>query len=232
MNQQKTKSFVIMTIVCIWMCMSSCEPMPSDTVQDNPVSTVDPQEQQAAPQQESTTPLPSKFFVKEKFISFVTSFTIKDENGTSYGDVTREILNLTTTFAYEDGNGKLVAKGKEKLLSWGTQIDFYDAEENSIGAIHENVFKSLSGIYTSYNVFDKNGKEIGKSDKIEMLKAKIIIKDNSGKLMAKIERRAINIGGDRWTVDVYQKDKIDTRILPIIAAYKTYSDNQDDADDD
>jgi len=122
----------------------------------NPVELDNPQQKtttvQDKPKQEvnKIKTLPDKFFVKEKVISFVTAFTIEDDN-TKYGEVTREIFKLKTTFSYTDVNDNLIMKGEEQILSWGTKIDFYDAEDNYIGAIHENVFESLFSVYSKWN---------------------------------------------------------------------------------
>lgn len=169
--------------------------------------------------------LPNNFTIKQRVVSFVTSFTITS-NGTKYGEVSRNIMNLTTTFSYKDANDKLVAKGKKQLVSWGTKIDFYDAKGTFIGALHENVFKSMFKVYTSYEVIDKNGKKVAESEKMDIAKTKIVLTSTDGKKIAKLERDLINILSDTWTVDIYQREKIDVRILPIIVAYKTYSDDQ------
>lgn len=169
--------------------------------------------------------LPNKFTIKERVISFVASLNITND-GLSYGRVSRNVLNLTTTFSYEDANGKLVAKGKKELISWGTKIDFYDGNDNYIGAIHEKVFESMLKVYTNYAIVDKNGITIAESEKTDLLDTDIILKDIEGNKVASLERDFINILSDTWTVEIYQREKIDTRILPIIVAYKTYSDNK------
>lgn len=170
--------------------------------------------------------LPNKFIVNEKVISLVTSFSIEDDNNQDYGTISKDILNLTTTFSYTDANNKLVATGKEELFSWGTKIDFYDAKDNYIGAINENVIESMFKVYTNYTVLDKNEKEIAKSEKTDILQTDITLTGIDGKKIAKLERDLINITSDTWNIEIFQRDKIDARILPIIVAYKTYSDNK------
>jgi len=225
------KKNIMYLLFCISMICSCIDPVEqkNDMSTNNDTTTVIAKNTSDQSIKDQT--LPNEFCIKEKVMSLVTAFTIKDDN-TEYGDVTREIFHLKTTFSYTNANDKLVMKGKEQILSWGTKIDFYDANDNYIGAIHENVFKSIFKVYTSYTVLDKDKKKIAESEKTDILKTKIILTDNDGKKIAKIERDLINIVRDTWTVDIYQRDKIDVRILPIIAAYKTYSDNQKKSDDD
>ncbi|MEI6117729.1 MAG: hypothetical protein WCP92_00195 [bacterium] len=228
MKINKKIMYVLFCISMLYSCVGPVE-------QNNTISTDNnPENNQNTPNQSvQDQTLPNEFCIKEKVMSLVTAFTIEND-GTEYGDVTRKIFSLTTTFIYTDVNDKLVMKGKEQIFSWGTKIDFYDADDNYIGAIHENVFKSMFKVYTSYTVLDKNKKKVAESEKTDILKTKIILKDNNGEKIAKIERDLINLVRDTWTVNIYQRDKIDIKILPIIAAYKTYSDNQKNkkSDDD
>jgi hypothetical protein len=71
-----------------------------------------------------------------------------------------------------------------------------------------------------------NGEKVAESEKMDIAKTKIVLTSTDGKKIAKLERDLINILSDTWTVDIYQREKIDVRILPIIVAYKTYSDDQ------
>jgi uncharacterized protein YxjI len=178
--------------------------------------------------------LPNKFIVNEKVINkviskvtrLVTSLNIEDDNNQDYGTISRDILNLTTTFSYTDANNKLVATGKKELFSWGTKIDFFDAKDNYIGAINENVMESMLKVYTNYTVLDKNEKKIATSEKTDILQTDITLTGTDGKEIAKLERDLTNITGDTWNIEIFQRDKIDARILPIIVAYKTYNDKK------
>ena len=173
--------------------------------------------------------LPDKYIVKERMTGKIfgpSSFRIKDEKG-QYGKVVRDVFSpITTTFSYENANGDLVAKGVKQFFSWGTKIDFQDGNGKFIGAINEKVTRSLLKWYTDYTVFDKDGKEVGRSEKTEYFQTEITLSDLTGKTIAIIKKDYFNVFRDTWNVEVFQKDKVDVRILPIIAAYKTYSDNK------
>ena len=173
--------------------------------------------------------LPNTFIVKERMIGKLfgpTSFRIKDENG-QYGKVVRDVLSpIKTTFSYENANGDLVVKGVKEFFSWGTKIDFYDNNEQPIGSIHEKVMESLFKWYTEYSILDKEGKEIAHSEKTEYFGKEIKISDQEGKIIAIMKKDYINLFRDTWNVTILQRDKIDVRIVPIIIAYKTYSDNK------
>ncbi|MDD5456005.1 MAG: hypothetical protein PHV30_03115 [Candidatus Margulisbacteria bacterium] len=174
--------------------------------------------------------IPSKFNVCEKRLTLTTSFSVSSDAG-EHGSVRAKFFNLSTQFEFKDKSDNLVATGKKALVSWGTRIDVYDSQNNKIGTIREEVLKSLFKRYTSYKILDSNGNEIAKSKKLDFGATGITLYNPSGKEIATIDRPWINIFRDNWNIDIKDRSAVDMRILVLIGAYKTYSDNAKSSSD-
>ena len=168
--------------------------------------------------------LPDTFDVVEKIISLTNSFTIK-KDGKKLGDITEKIFSWTRTFDYKDAGGTLVAKAHEKFFSWGVQIIVEDAAGNKIGEIKENILKSFFKVVTEYSILDASGREVLKSKKTDWISTDFELFDPSGKLVATMHRPWLNVFSDHWSVEVKDKKAVDSRVMVMIAAYKTAVDN-------
>ena len=156
-----------------------------------------------------------------RFLSWGWTFDIKDANGKSEGVIDQKLLNWTKTFEYRDENNNKLATGRENIFSWGTKIDVTDANGKYIGGLQENVFSSWWKPYTVYSVVDENGKEIAKSEKVEVFATDFTMKNPKGETIANIHRPWFNWLRDNWTIDIFKPNEVDKRILYMIPAYKT-----------
>ncbi|MBI5240763.1 MAG: hypothetical protein HY926_09845 [Elusimicrobia bacterium] len=178
----------------------------------------------AAAQATPAPQLPSEFKIKERVISLTDTFDVV-AGGQKYGTITEKFFSLTRSFKYKDSQDNLVAEARARILSWGTHIDVTDNLGQPIGSIKEQVFKSLFKVYTAYSILDAGGKEIALSEKVDWIGTKLAISDKQGRLVATIERPWINFFSDHWTVKVHDPKTVDSRVMVMIAAYKTSVDN-------
>ncbi len=185
-----------------------------------PVALPQPAPAQAAPA------LPSHFRIDEKIISLTNSFTLHDDAKRKIGDITEKFFSWTRTFTYKDAGGGVAAVAHEKFFSWGTQIVVEDAAGRKLGTIKENVFKSLFKVYTSYSILDASDREVAVSEKSDWITTDFRIHDKSGRLVAHMHRGWLNILSDHWDVDLADQKALDSRVVVMIAAYKTAVDNE------
>lgn len=170
--------------------------------------------------------LPRHFRIDEKVLSWTTSFTLRDDAKNKLGEISEKLLSWTRTFTYRDASGTLLAVAHAKLLSWGTQVVVEDASGRLLGTIKENVLKSLFKVYTRYSILDASGREVAVSEKTDWITTDFEIRDESGRLVAKMHRPWLNILSDHWDVQLADARPVDSRVLVMIAAYKTAVDNQ------
>ena len=160
--------------------------------------------------------LPNKFTITEDVISIGTDFTINDDIV-----IHQKLFNLTSTFKlYIDE--ELYTEARQAMISIGSSINIYDNKGIKIGTIQERIFNSW-GVYSKYEILDKNGKLIASSEKRQLMVTSFTLKDTKGNTICKISRPAINIFSDEWSVDIYDKS-FDKRLLVFIPCYKTHRD--------
>lgn len=165
--------------------------------------------------------LPNKFVITEDLVSIGTDFTLSGVSGT----IEEKVVSITTNFVLNINHSK-VAVAKQRLISIGSIVDIYDENDNKIGEIKEQIFKSF-GLYSSYEIYGKDGELIGTSEKHQLMTTKFTIKDTYGRVICTITRPTINLVTDKWTVkfdDIY--DKYDKRLFVFIPCYKTLRDNK------
>lgn len=185
----------------------------------------------APPRLAETVPnLPNTFTVTEQVSVFQHVFKVEaDNHAQTLGSIEEEIFSWARTFKYLDNTGALVATAKARPISWGYTIDVADAHGQPLGTIKEQVFSSLFGISNIYTVLDANDNKIAESDKFQFLDTRFTIKDNSGQVLATIYR-PVTLFCDQWSVSYVNKDAVDSRLLVMIAAFKTAEDNNNDDD--
>lgn len=165
----------------------------------------------------ATAQIPNNFKYTEDVISIGTNFS-SDCNLT----VKQTVPSFKTVFTLYN-NGNKVAKASQRLVTFGTKIDVYDANDNKIGTIEERLFTSI-GFYSLYKIYDKNGNLIATSEKHKYFTTKFYINDSKNKTICTISRPAINPVRDTWTVN-FNDPSVDKRLLVFIPCYKTYYDN-------
>jgi uncharacterized protein YxjI len=196
-------------------------------------ATVAAAPQAAGAAQAAAPVLPAKFKVDERILSWTTTFDIKDDNKT-YGVVTQKFFSLARAFTYDDAQGKCVAKARQRILSWGSHVDVTDCADRPIGSIKEEVMKSLFKVHTTYAILDASGKEVAKSVKVDWIGTEVTL-TAGGRQIAKLTRPWLQWFSDSWDVEVSDATAADTRLIVMIAAYKTSVDNErrrEEAEDD
>ncbi len=169
--------------------------------------------------------MPDQFTLNERTVSLGTVLDLEDDDG-NFGKISEKLLQLTKSFHYTDISGNKVAEAKQKLLSWGVQIDVFDCQGQKIGTIKENILKSLFKVSTTYTIEDATGSVVAVSNQVDILATSFTLKDPSGNKVATLNRSAINFFGDNWNVKIYNHDVVDPRILVMIGSYKTSADNE------
>lgn len=168
--------------------------------------------------------LPDELTIHERVISLVDTFDLKAGNA-ALGTITAKFFSLTKAFTYVDAQNHCIAKARARLLAWGTHIDVTDCSDRPVGAIKENVLKSLFKVYTQYSMLDAQGAEIATSEKVDWISTDLTIRRPDGRVIATLHRPWLNILSDKWTVKIADHAAVDSRLIVIIAAYKTSVDN-------
>ena len=176
------------------------------------------------PTSESAPVLPNEFVIHERAISLTDTFDLK-EGSSSFGTITEKFFSLTKSFSYVDASGRCVAKARARLLSWGTHIDVTDCADRPVGAIKENILKSLFKVYTTYSILDANGREIAISEKVQWISTDLVLRRPGGAPVAELHRPWLNFLSDNWNVKIRDHAAVDARLIVLIAAYKTSVDN-------
>lgn len=171
--------------------------------------------------------LPSKFQIVEYVFSLTNKFDVRAD-GKTLGTITEKFFSLTRSFTYADPQGRCVAQARERVLSWGVHIDVTDCAGAKIGAIKENVFKSLFKVYTTYSILDGSDREVATSEKTDWIGTEMTLrggKNGTGPRVAKLSRPWLQIFSDHWDVELDDPKAADSRLVVMIAAYKTAVDN-------
>lgn len=178
------------------------------------------------PQSSGSAPaLPDELTIHERVFSLVNTFDLKAGSST-LGTITEKFFSLTRAFTYVDAKDDCVAKARARLLSWGTRIDVTDCSDRPVGAIKENVLKSLFKVYTQYSILDAKGTEIATSEKVDWISTDLTIRRPDGRVIAALHRPWLNILSENWTVKIADHAVVDPRMIVMIAVYKTSADNE------
>jgi len=178
----------------------------------------------AAPAPDAAPALPDELTVHERVIALTDTFDLK-AGGATIGTITEKFFSLTKAFTYVDASGACVAKARARLLSWGTYIDVTDCSDRPVGAIKENVLKSLFKVYTTYSILDGQNREAATSEKVEWVSTNLVMRRPDGATIAELHRPWLNVLSDNWTVKIRDHAAVDSRLIVLIAAYKTSVDN-------
>lgn len=171
--------------------------------------------------------LPANFSLYEKFFTIMDALELKSGNA-SYGRVTQRFWALSKAFYWDDPRGRRVAEARARILALGSTVDVTDGAGNKVGTIKEEILKSLFKVWTTYRILDPQGRQIASSEKIELFSTEITLKRQDGRSVALLRRgfkeNLLRLT-DRWDVTVYDANAIDSRLLVMIAAFKTSVDN-------
>jgi uncharacterized protein YxjI len=168
--------------------------------------------------------VPAEFTIKERVISLTDTFDLKAGDKV-FGRITEKLISLTKSFTLATPDGACVAKARSRILSWGTHIDVTDCSGAKIGAIKEEVFKSLLKVHTTYAILDAADRPAAVSTKVDWIATSVTLTKPGGGAVATLDRRWLNILSDSWTVRTHDAAAVDPRLIVMIAAYKTSVDN-------
>ena len=176
--------------------------------------------------------LPGDYQLTERAVFKIkNAFDVSDDRGNDYGKVSEDLISWTRTFTWYDGVGEKAASASVALVSWGTRIDVLGGDGKKVGTIKEEVLSSMFKTWTTYKILDDAGNEIATSQKVEWLGTSITLTGNDGKTIAVVHRPAINLVSDTWKISVKETNRVDSRVLVMIAAFKTAVDNDREAAD-
>lgn len=174
------------------------------------------------------TDLPNDFQMIEKLTKFMTTLKIV-ANNKEYGTVEKK-FTFPAEFMFKDSQGKVLATAKENIIAGGKEVTIVDPQGKKIGIIRQNIAKQLFSTkeFSSFDIFDANNNKIATSNKFDFGSTLISIKATDGTAVAKIERPWYKQGllADKWDVTFKNTQKVDPRILVMIAAQKTAYDNK------
>lgn len=168
--------------------------------------------------------LPAEFQVKEHVIARTDTFSLK-AGGNTFGRITERLLSLSKSFTYESGAGRCVARARQSIFSWGSHVDVTDCSGGKIGAVKEQVLKSLFKVHTTYSILDAADREVAVSEKVDWISTSVTLRKPGGSVIATLERPWLNLLSDTWTVKLHDRAAVDARLIVMIAAYKTSVDN-------
>ena len=170
--------------------------------------------------------LPSAFNVTEKAITFWgDQFVIQNDQFT-FGHIEEKVFAFTKTMTLYDPSGaSILATGKNRFFAIGSKMDVFDPSGHPIATIQEHVFDSFFKVFTTYSIVDPSGSVLATSEKSEVFSTNIAVRDRSGRVVATLNRPAINWISDNWAVSIVPNGAIDPRVLVMIPAFKTSVDN-------
>ncbi|MCX5790156.1 MAG: hypothetical protein NTX64_16860 [Elusimicrobia bacterium] len=171
--------------------------------------------------------LPATFSICERFFAFTDTFDIKAD-GATLGTIRERLISFTKSFTYTDAGKNKVAEARARFFALGATVDVTDGAGRKIGTIKEDILKSLFKVYTQYQILDAAGKPIATSEKVEWLSTEIVLRDPAGRVVAEVRRgfkeNLLRLT-DRWDVSIRAPKAIDSRLVVMIAAYKSSVDN-------
>ncbi len=177
-----------------------------------------------------TVEYPEQIVVNEK-LAWTDTFAIQGvnpllEGSMNLGRVQGPFLNFGRHYILQDASNQPIASAKRKWFSVGTAVNIYDCNGQKIGAFHENILKELKSLRTHYTIEDAAGQVIAESANVNFLTTRFELRDPQGELFAVIERSVQGFFTDSWTVSRTQHPAADSRVLIMMAVYKTITDRE------
>jgi uncharacterized protein YxjI len=163
--------------------------------------------------------LPEKFFVKERWISWTTSFDIQTDSE-KLGSIHRKWISLTPEYHLKNPQGEFLAKGKMRFFSFNSVFDVEDENGQMLGQVVEKFFS----LYPTFYLTDPSGKKLAKAE-LNFWGTQYTLSDpNDGHFIATISRHFFRWKND-WTVSVLDANAISENgihpsLFLIIMAYQ------------
>lgn len=174
---------------------------------------------------------PYEFEVHKDAYMFSTDFQI-DSNNTYIGNVKKSKLRVFTSYDLRNEHG-WQATGVMNPVSlgliypWASEIYIHDTRKKTIACIDGQVVAR----YAQFSLYQYDEEENYTRIGIAYLDADrdtftILLPDNSGRVIARLQRVGVSGGRDYWKVKVHHPEIIDDRLIRIFAAF--VCDFQDD----
>jgi uncharacterized protein YxjI len=157
-----------------------------------------------------------KIEIKESFISLGKKYTLYVD-GKAVATVTGKLINLFgDVFTLKDKTGEVLASEKQ-IKRWHIKFDrsavVLDPSGNTTGYIGEEPLTKIFSIGFFFHFFDKNKKEIGTSDQVNIsLFKKNIFRNSDGSTAYKVNKKFTLLS------DAYDLNVIDTSKIPLYQA--------------
>lgn len=139
-----------------------------------------------------------KFFIKQKVLSLVPNFTIKNENGVDVFRVEGKFLSFTSEQSVFDMNNTQLATIKRGLFHLFPTFNV----EIGNGAANFNIRKEFSFFKDNYSIEGLNWTVNG-----DFFAHEYVINDNSGRIIANISKEWFT-WGDSYSIDVDTPDNV------------------------
>ena len=199
-------------------------------------------------------PETGEFRLEENF-GIATNLEIQALDGEVLGTLDERVLTIGPEYRVLNHEGELVARAKQKLISWGVTVRIDDCLGRHMATVEERVMESLLKVRTTYDILDAAGQRVMRSDKREFGGVTMEFVMADGSVAGRVERSLL--GGllyDVWTGSVAganpqpgppaeeqgaggrashegHEGRGDVLVvLAVVAAFKTRSDNQEDAE--
>lgn len=164
--------------------------------------------------------IPDHFFVKQRWLSWTSSFDIESES-CKLGTVHRHFLSSTLHYDFYDKNERLQSNARMRFFSFGAIFDIHDAMQNEIGHVREKIFT----FFPVFEIFS------AKNDLIILAKMNFwgtrytLIDPSSKEKFATLSRPLFRLKDD-WKVtitnqEIVKKKKIDPALLIIVMTFQT-----------
>jgi len=181
---------------------------------------------------------PHKFTIKQQDYLLSSEFHIQSE-GSYHGVVKKSMLRIATQYDLSDKNGWQATGVKRifslgSLASWGTEIDIYDTRKKKIAMIEGKALTVTTAKFKIY-AYDEEGdhKCIGIACLDKKRNGFTIYQGSENPVypIARLDRVFIPNAKDYWSIEVYEPNLIDDRVVRIFAAFALDSQESFLADD-
>lgn len=172
--------------------------------------------------------VPDEFRVTERFLALASTFDVSADLG-AFAVAKKEWLALTPTYRLEDCEGNVLATGRGRFFSWGTVVDFADAEGIFLGKIEEVTWRFIP--WAEYRIYDQEDRFVALAKMNYWGTHFDLFHPNEpDAVYATIARPYIRLFRDTWTVqvfhpEIFEEGPIDPRLLILLAVFQTDKDN-------
>ena len=174
-------------------------------------------------------PESGEFRLEENIVGVGTNLEIQGPDSEAFGLLDERVLTIGPEYRVLNHEGELVAKAKQRPISWGVTVRVEDCSGRHMATIEERVFESLWKVRTTYDILNSSSERVARSDKREFVGVSMEFVAPDGGVMGRIERSVL--GGmiyDVWKGHVADGSADAMIVLAVAAALKTRSDNKRD----